>query len=189
MSANLKIYLAKNQRITGPLSQEEVDRLRKNGDLQKYTWILKENDHQWTALDPAPAIPTARPEIQPPAFGGPLVSRPQVMQVEPSAYRIVLFDHHNAISGWLLSASDGGCAIRSDQNGSDPLFVSRAPAHLTLHDTRSGESIKLRIRIGDISRAATAAGDPGWVYQLRWESAPSILASTSRTPAEASVAA
>jgi hypothetical protein len=171
MSTQVKYYLARNQKTFGPLTQEEVDALRKSGQLTQYTWMFREGESQWTPIDPPPALPSAaeEPVRQAPARPAPVRQTP-VRRIDQHAYRVILFDHRNAISGWLVDASDGGCDIRSDQKGSDPLFVQREIACLTLHDTKTGESIKLRVRVAEIARA-----DRGWTYQLRGNAVPELL--------------
>lgn len=184
MSTQVKYYLARNQKTFGPLSQDEVDALRKSGQLAQYTWMFREGESQWAPIDPPPAIPSAseEPVRQAPPRLAPVRQVP-VRRIDQRAFRVILFDHRNAISGWLVDASDGGCDIRSDQKASDPLFVQREIACLTLHDTRTGESIKLRVRVAEIARA-----DRGWTYQLRWSAVPELL-ERSGERSESSVAA
>lgn len=164
MKKTIQFFLARNQKVFGPLSAEEIEALRMSGQLSAYTWLYREGDDRWSPIDPPPALPDS-PQIAAPA------------PLEPHAYRVVLFDQRNAISGWLVAASEDGCEIHSDQKGTDPLFVQKTPASLSLHDTRSGETIKLTVRISAIQRSNSA-----WVYRLRWKGTPSLLGLIPFTP-------
>jgi hypothetical protein len=206
MSTQPKYYLARNQQTFGPLEESQVDALRQSGQLAQYTWIFREGDAEWAAIDPAPAIPSAsaaehltkpanpaklakfeqveaptQPRVQPQQPR--LHAVPAARKLERDLYRVILFDHRNAISGWIETASDGGCIIRSDTKGSDPLFVTREAACLTLHDTRGGQSIKIRVNVAEIGRS-----NRGWSYQLQWREIPELLQRTSER-ADRSVAA
>ena len=184
MSANPnnRFFLARNQHIFGPLSASEVESLEQSGQLAAYTWIFKEGDSHWTPIDPPPAIPGTHgeltlPKLPPTAKAAPALRLVQNASVPQEAYRVVLFDQRNAISGWLSGANEGGCEILSDQNGPDPLFVIRETAFLSLHDTRSGETIKLRVRISSVARQP---GGRGWSYRTRWDALPSLLSPSKR---------
>jgi hypothetical protein len=185
MSSKKQYFLAKNGSVLGPIEPDQIDTLRTSGQISNYTWICKNGDSQWTPLDPPPALPTLTnaeiPAVAPPPFRhAPQAQAPQrepapifrsapVKTVNPEAYRVILFDHENAVSGWLTSAFDGGCEIRSDQNGSDPLFVQKSAACLSLHDTKTGEAIKINVRLGAVQRS-----DGGWSYRLRWKNIPAL---------------
>jgi hypothetical protein len=118
-----------------------------------------ETKHPYHQPDQGPTPPPFRPQQRPPAL----------RNVSPEAYRVILFDHQNAVSGWLLSAHEGGCEIRSDQDGADPLFVQKSTACLSLHDTRSGDALKVNVRLSAVQRT-----DGAWSYRLRWNALPAL---------------
>jgi GYF domain 2 len=160
MKSAARYYLARNQKVMGPISNEEVQALRQSGQILNYTWICKEGDDQWSPIDPAPALPSA----------------PRRARIEKETYRFVLFNRTSALSGWLLSATDKGCEIQSDQNGSDPIFTQKGAGFLTLHHCRTGESIKIPVKVAKIRHIAESESHPGgWQYQLEWKSTPSLL--------------
>lgn len=175
-----KYFLARNQQVFGPISESEVLELRGSGQLGSYSWIFKEGDAEWSPIDPAPPLPNLQKALRPNLHLVPEVGetpgttmhvpRAKTHLIAQERFRIVLFDHHNAISGWLVSASDEGCEIRSDQNTSDPLFVQRAISCLSLHDTKSGETMKLNVRVSLVSRKNGA-----WSYRLHWGAAPAMI--------------
>ena len=183
MSAKSRFFLAKNGNISGPMDSEQVESLRKEGRLDAYTWLCNDGDSHWTPLDPAPPLPSfalvavgasaGKPsDVTPPPFRLKSVPLPRASQgrgVTPEAFRVILFDHQNAVSGWLVSAHDGGCEIRSDQNGSDPFFVQKSAACLSVHDIRKGEALKIHVRLSAVQRV-----DKGWTYRLRWNSLPAL---------------
>lgn len=169
MNRSARFYLARNQKIMGPVSFDEVQALRQSGRILTFSWICEEGDTQWTPIDPAPPLPTLSKHAP----------------VERETYRVVLFDRCNAISGWLVQSADGGCEIQSDQNGPDPLFCQQSIAHLTLQDSRTGDSIKIAVRIAGITRTAPVEGKrAAWRYKLRWKVAPELL-SRSQAPMSA----
>ena len=194
MSTQVRFFIARNQKTFGPLSADEIEALRQSGQLAQYTWIFQDGESQWTPIDPPPAVPvtvtsapTKRGHLSvvptPPLYTGPAneaqesVSAPvpeavaaRARQLPEQAFRVILFDHRNAISGWVVEASDSGCVIRSERAGTDPLFVQKEAACLTLQDTRTGEGLKLKIRVSEISREGR-----GWCYRIRWNAAPALL--------------
>jgi len=196
MSSQTKFYLGRNQKIFGPVSADEVEALKRSGQLSAYTWLFKEGNAHWTPIDPPPAIPGeagAPDAVEAQAHALPTMDSvpPSAANVAPEVplrvvrspeiprdtYRVVLFDARNAISGWLSSATEAGCELVADQNGPDPLFVIKSCAFLTLHDARSGETMKLRVRVSSISRTQQGRdGEPArWRYRVRWEAIPALI--------------
>jgi hypothetical protein len=49
-------FLGKNQKVFGPISSEELARMKTGGELANYTWILKVGESAWKVLDSAPPI-------------------------------------------------------------------------------------------------------------------------------------
>src|ERR1700751_4083336 len=119
MSTQLRYFLARNQKTFGPLSADELEALRLSGQLAQYSWIFQEGDAQWSPIDPPTAIRVTVAQTQtkrghlsvlpePPVYAGPSTeaAEPALVPVAPvararqlpkQAFRVILFDHRNAI--------------------------------------------------------------------------------------------
>jgi hypothetical protein len=186
-------YVAKNGDIFGPISAAELDGMKKSGQLAQYSWICKEGETEWKAIDHAPnslpfnVAPAQGQASLPPLPGGaptPAVPKkasapaPRTLKVRDThidtgkeeSFRGILFDSRNAITAWVSDASAEGCEIRSDGENSDPLFVKEAGAVLNLYEVASGKTSNVTVHVSEIFRL-----EGHWVYKVRWSHVPALF--------------
>jgi hypothetical protein len=184
-------YLARNQKTYGPLSHDEIESLRRNGQLETYSWICQEGDSEWTALDLPPPLPQAGSSAQPlasapartnatapelvrsappvqPAFQ---VRDTRIHSVRNDAFRAILFDSRNAVTAWVAEATADGCELRSESEHTDPFFVQKAGANIHLHEVATGKSTRIPVRVSHVFRR-----EGQWIYKVRWAAVPSLFA-------------
>jgi hypothetical protein len=80
-------------------------------------------------------------------------------------------DNRSLAAGTLEEATDQECRLVVSSNATAPAFARGASAVLNLFEPSSGRSENIKVRI------VRAARDQGrWVYRLRWERKPGLLA-------------
>jgi hypothetical protein len=183
-------FVAKNREIFGPISTSELEGMKKSGQLANYSWICKDGDTSWSAVDPAPdsmpfdVAPEAPSEQAQTAFVPPSVAPKKVAQAprafqlrqtrintgKEESFRGILFDSRNAVTAWISEASADGCEIRSDGENTDPLFVKSAGAVLNLYEVATGKTSNVPVHVEEISRF-----EGHWVYKVRWSHVPALF--------------
>ena len=52
----MKYYLAKSGNVTGPYLEDDIQKFEKTGEIFTYSWIWREGQEAWKAVDPAPTV-------------------------------------------------------------------------------------------------------------------------------------
>jgi hypothetical protein len=186
-------FVAKNREIFGPISTSELEGMKKSGQLANYSWICKDGDTAWSAIDPAPDTmpfdlmteahteqPVPAPQVHVPAHATAkkIAPAPRPFQVRDThidtgkseSFRGILFDSRNAVTAWVSEASADGCEIRSDGENTDPLFVHGAGAVLNLYEVATGKTSNVPVHVDEILRM-----EKHWVYRVRWSHVPALF--------------
>src|SRR3954471_17662389 len=78
----MKVYLARQGKVSGPYTEDQVAELSASGELERYSWVWRSVTPGWHPLD---AMPSGPPESLPvlPAEGPPV----QVARIAPPPAR------------------------------------------------------------------------------------------------------
>ena len=163
-------FLAKSGRIFGPYSEQDIEALRVSGEYERYSWLWDDGVKRWTPVDPAP---TQAPRVDPlPEISVARVAQGPVAPIQDSERLGALcYDHHGALSGWIVNATDSGCEFIAAGGAATPELVERATIFLHLCDPGTGRAMSVSGRVGQVERRA---GE--WRYRVHWKRRPQIIA-------------
>jgi hypothetical protein len=77
------IYLSREGQTFGPFLPQQIDEMRRNGELLKYMWIYDGTAPEWKPIAPPPPAPMA-PSAQVSAIAGVSTVSPQRLNTDPS---------------------------------------------------------------------------------------------------------
>jgi hypothetical protein len=199
-------YLGRKQKVYGPLSSVEIDELRKNGQIENYTWIWKPEDQAWTVLDAAPANPpvvvgtgvgVTATEATAPAAPRPR-STPAIAPAAAPVAPVVSLQSFKVKESLLpkttSTTKDGAFrAILFDGRNAVTAWVSEATADgCEIHAQEQGpdpffvQKASAMIHLHEVATDRSTKipvkvsdvfrRDQHWVYRVRWTSVPAIFA-------------
>jgi hypothetical protein len=163
-------YLAKSGRVYGPFDAREFELLHESGEIAKFTYLW--DGERWKTLE---APPAPLPQV----LEG---RRQRAEKLSDStsggdAIRAICHDSRTAIAGKLLQVTETGAELESydDVSGTPRLYFrgdqQTTVAFLNLFEESSERSQTLRVRLANAQKR-----NGKWVYQLRWERCPELLA-------------
>ena len=199
-------YLGRKQKIYGPLSSVEIDELRKNGQIENYTWIWKPEDQAWTVLDAAPANPPVSVGITAAETTAPAAPRPRAAPsatpaiapaasvVSPQSFKVKESLLPKTNSKTSAATKEGAFrAILFDGRNAVTAWVSEATADgCEIHAQEQGpdpffvQKASAMIHLHEVATDRSTKipvkvsdvfrRDQHWVYRVRWTSVPAIFA-------------
>ena len=158
-----QIFLSRAGKVFGPYTDEQIDSLRKSGELMDYAWIWDSAASRWNTIHQEPP---------PPAIQNTAV-------VMERAIQAVCFTSENLMGGAIESADSEGFAIYCDTSfeGLGP-FKKGQTVQVSLVDDSSGQSENLTAVVSGCKRE-----DRGIHYRFAWQQIPAILSQRSQSQA------
>jgi hypothetical protein len=173
----MKVYLAKQGKVSGPHTEEDIARMSASGELDRYAWVWRSVTPGWHPLDPMPSAP---PEELPtlPVDGPP--ARVERIAPPPARKHLklvgdliegVCHDYRNVVAGRVVSVHDQGCELLvSGAHASTPKFGERSKVYLNLLNSKNGQTMDIVANLQGVTQTKE-----GLLYQLAWESVPELL--------------
>ncbi|MBI2606489.1 MAG: hypothetical protein HYW49_10465 [Deltaproteobacteria bacterium] len=145
------VYLAKSGEIFGPFPETEIEALRAEGSLRRYTWIWS---GKWVPLDPAP-------ELDPEKHSAPIAD---------AGFSAVCHDFRNATRGTLEAVSARGCELWNAEEPMPTRFRKNSRLQVNVLNRKTGKAVNVEAVFVGLRRAAR-----GWRYILEWEIFPQMI--------------
>lgn len=178
----ISYYLGKAKKISGPFTAAQIETMREDGSIERYSWILDSKSAQWTPLDPMPALP-AQLASQAEALNSAQSSVPSTrathkitQDITPQICEAIqglealCCGREKVISGQLTDAGNWGCELVSRTPGAAPAFNAKSQVLLNLLDPSSKRSIQVQARVASVARKGGK-----WTYRLHWRALPEML--------------
>lgn len=187
-------WFSKEGEVYGPFSDAEVERLKEEGEYEKFSWVWSRATQRWVGINPPP-----RPPIEDFSESAPEMEEQTPVEVEPeqeaSAQEFVpdftpervesskgsklernlqalCHDQRTIISGTVSRLLEDGFVMTSkDYSTSSPPFHRGWTIWLNLLDEAKGCTENIRAKIVRIGRQ----DDATWFYEFQWEEMPKIL--------------
>lgn len=150
MKLKASIYLAKSGKISGPFTDDELEKLQATGDLYRYHWIWSHADSSWRPID---APPTMSPEQW--------ESR---AETDLSDYDVIGFSGSTLASGVLKNLDEIGCDFYTPGKETYPKFRSSNVIRVNLLNPKTLQMVNVETQISRVFRT-----DDGWAYRLKWK--------------------
>lgn len=147
----ITFYLAKQGKISGAFSKEEVSSFQRNGEIENYSWIWDSLKKTWYPVDPPPSLdPTCNTKIQP--------------EIE-----VICHDTRMIVSGRLGFYNEhyGELKVYSDET---PCFGKRTTVYLNLFNSKTCQTAHTVAQV-----TAIVAIHKGWSYRLNWNKGSETL--------------
>lgn len=148
--AGLEIYLGKANKIFGPFSTDELDKMATEGKLATFVWIWDHNGESWKPLETPPPSPMK-------------VSKVSNKSPEWSTDAALCYDQFHTISGTLETMNETGCVLMSNHPGAAPKFALKSNVAVNILDIKRKNSKKCQAKVISIVRNQNL-----WAYRLRW---------------------
>ena len=168
-------FLAKNGRISGPFTAEQLESLRRSGEIERYTWTWDSAKKDWIALDPAPSHgPESMSASSPPQATRRASNRSTSLRNDRAPkLEILLHDFREVHDARIRTLNEQGCELliaRPSGHGAAVPFGERASVLLNLLDPTNDESM-------DIGGSVTAIQQcpEGILYRIHWGETPVLL--------------
>jgi hypothetical protein len=182
MSA-VKVFLSKAGKLAGPYTAADLDTMRANGQLERFSWMWMSSAPGWQPVDPMPEpldpkhLPENLPDL--PTEAPPL---PQVAPPLPPARKHlkmvdtiegICHDYRSAVAGRITVVTEFGCELLVDApEAGTPKFSDHAKVYLNLLNAKNGHMIDVVAHLSSISHSRE-----GWTYRIEWgsTSVPELL--------------
>jgi hypothetical protein len=171
--SDIKIYLAKAGRISGPYTDHDLKGMEANGQLEYFTWVWKSTEPGWQTLDPIPApldpsnLPDNLPKEAPPLPKCAPPVPPQARNLKlVDAIEGICHDYRNVVAGKVVHATDTWCELLVDtHDAATPVFGGQAKVFLNLLNSKNGQTIDVQAQLSKVTRTRE-----GTTYRLEWVS-------------------
>lgn len=179
MSEEKTVYLSRENKVFGPYSLTEVDRLKTTGEYIKFFWFWDGSTDDWVPANPPPPLPVgaAQPAKQP-AKG---LAKELERHVERSdrapfanagVFRVICHDFRDLVSGTLVEISQKSCLLLTPAPHSGlPTIRKGRKVWLSMLNESSNQSENIEGTVSDTRRRQTGE----WEYVIEWSRIPELL--------------
>ncbi|MCM0606407.1 MAG: hypothetical protein KA715_09985 [Xanthomonadaceae bacterium] len=188
------IYLAKNGKITGPITMGDYDNLKLSGQIEQFFWIWHDEMKQWIPLDPPPAPIHSfgdgakhepltakksdrsehKEEPAHPAIAAAQAAAAQVIPIKTQVkfgsmkgIEVLCHDFRNIVQGSINEPTQLGFTLLTEKDSHPPKLGGQGKVILNLLNKDNGEMITVPAEITGVQRTGEA-----WSYQMRWGELP-----------------
>ncbi len=150
------IFLGTAGKCHGPFTQEQVERLRLSGEIERYPYQWDPNTGSWRPIAPPPV---------PAEFAAPN----EAPHSPNDGIDAICHNFVDVVSGQLENLTDGGCDLVSPDPSDSPRLALRSPLVLSLVSSDQDHAVNVKASLAEVTRH-----DGRWVYHLRWARRPTF---------------
>jgi hypothetical protein len=147
------IYLGKRGKISGPFTEEDLERLRSSGDIANYTYLWDGTSQAWTNVEPPPPAPVG-------------ASRSSSSK---KGWEAICSSGDHIVSGRVENVGPGGCDLIASHSSDSPELTEASHLVVNVLDPAKKRAMNVKATLSGVYRH-----EGKWVYRLGWLSAPEL---------------